>query len=248
MKKQFFTLLLALMLAALCAVPAMADGAMETINYSNGDVYVGGVVNGLPNGIGTYTLASGQVYHGEMVDGYFHGIGIYVWPEGGSYTGSFVKDAFEGKGMYCYSDGTYYIGDFSGDKRNGQGTLYAADGSVLQSGTFVDNKFTGGAAAAAPAAAPAVTSDLKAEDVIGVWTCISLELEGTVLQASLLGIESTMTFNADGTCKMTLADEVYNDTWEIEDGKIVMGGDALEIVDGQLIMTLEGNKIIFTRN
>ena len=69
-----------------------------------------------------------------------------------------------------------------------------------------------------------------------------------MLQASLMGIESTMTFNADGTCKMTLADEVYNDTWEIEGGKITMGGEALEIVDGQLIMNLEGNKIIFTRN
>ena len=46
-----------------------AYGQVETINYSDGGVYVGEVRNGQRNGQGTYTYASGSVYVGEYRDG-----------------------------------------------------------------------------------------------------------------------------------------------------------------------------------
>ena len=39
---------------------------VETINYANGDVYVGEVRNGELNGQGTYTNVNGDVYVGEF--------------------------------------------------------------------------------------------------------------------------------------------------------------------------------------
>lgn len=142
MKKQVTALLLALMLTVLCAVPAMADGSGQTIRYSNGDVYVGDVVNDLPNGSGTYTLLSGQTYHGDFADGYFSGQGVYKWDDGSWYAGSFAQDLFEGKGMYHWSTGEFYAGDFTQDARTGRGTFIWPNGDMYV-GEFIDGVITG---------------------------------------------------------------------------------------------------------
>ena len=142
MKKQVIALLLALMLTTLCAVPAMADGSGQTIRYSNGDVYVGDVVNDLPNGSGTYTLPSGQTYHGDFADGYFNGQGVYKWDDGSWYAGNFTKDLFEGKGIYHWSTGEFYAGDFTQDERTGMGTFIWPNGD-LYVGEFVNGVISG---------------------------------------------------------------------------------------------------------
>ena len=105
MKKQLSALFLALMMVLLCALPASADVQLKTVNYSNGDVYIGQVKDGLPHGVGTYTMTDGTYYHGDFVDGHFDGKGIYVWPSGNSYTGDFVRDMFQGKGVYTWASG-----------------------------------------------------------------------------------------------------------------------------------------------
>ena len=250
MKKQCLALVLALVLTALCAVPALALGAMETINYSNGDLYYGEVVNGKPNGVGTYTLPSGIYYHGDFVDGYFQGKGVYVWPDGTTYAGDFEKDLFQGKGVLTLPEGEYYIGEFYNDQYHGNGTYYAADGSVLRSGRFENGKFVEGTEAAAPATAPApVTEDagLKTEDVVGTWVCETFELSGMTLNAADFDLDSSMTFYADGTCLMMLNGEDYHDKWTIKDDKISMGSDLLPIVDGKIRMELDGGAFIYTR-
>ena len=56
--------------------------AIETINYPNGDVYVGEVRNGQRNGQGTFTYASGSVYVGEYRDDQRNGQGTYTYADG----------------------------------------------------------------------------------------------------------------------------------------------------------------------
>lgn len=41
----------------------------ETINFDNGDTYVGGVSNGIPHGNGTYIWSDGRKYVGRFKDG-----------------------------------------------------------------------------------------------------------------------------------------------------------------------------------
>ena len=53
----------------LMSLASVSYGQVETINYSDGGVYVGEVMNGQRNGQGTYTYASGSVYVGEYRDG-----------------------------------------------------------------------------------------------------------------------------------------------------------------------------------
>ena len=54
----------------------------ETINYDNGDKYVGDVSNGVRHGQGTYTFASGEKYVGEWKDGKRHGQGTKTFADG----------------------------------------------------------------------------------------------------------------------------------------------------------------------
>ena len=72
----------------------------ETINYDNGDKYVGNVVNGLPHGQGTYTRSSGQKYVGEFKDGKKHGQGIFAFPDGYQYIGEW-RDGKPWEGIEC---------------------------------------------------------------------------------------------------------------------------------------------------
>ena len=142
MKKQLSALFLALMMVLLCALPASADVQLKTVNYSNGDVYIGQVKDGLPHGVGTYTMTDGAYYHGDFVDGHFDGKGIYVWPSGNSYTGDFVRDMFQGKGVYTWASGGIYAGDFVNDVRTGKGTLIWPEGETY-TGDFLNGKMTG---------------------------------------------------------------------------------------------------------
>ena len=46
----------------------MAHG--KTIRYADGGKYVGDVLNGVPNGVGTWTQPSGMTYVGEWLQNY----------------------------------------------------------------------------------------------------------------------------------------------------------------------------------
>ena len=70
----------------------------ETINYDNGDKYVGEVSNGVPHGYGTSTFLNGDEYIGEFKDGKRHGHGTYTSPNGPKYIGEW-KDNVQWNGI-----------------------------------------------------------------------------------------------------------------------------------------------------
>ncbi len=55
---------------------------VETINYANGDVYVGEIRNGELNGQGTYTYVNGEIYVGEFRNDLFNGQGTLTFADG----------------------------------------------------------------------------------------------------------------------------------------------------------------------
>ena len=70
----------AFLLIALANVSYGQD--VETINYSNGDIYVGELRDGQRSGHGTYTYANGDVYVGEFKDDERNGQGTLTFGPG----------------------------------------------------------------------------------------------------------------------------------------------------------------------
>ena len=58
------------------------DSNRKEIRFSNGDVYVGELSNGLINGIGSYYFKNGDSYTGGFLNNYFHGMGIIIYADG----------------------------------------------------------------------------------------------------------------------------------------------------------------------
>eukprot|EP00878_Enallax_costatus_P045727 GHUV01055192.1.p1 GENE.GHUV01055192.1~~GHUV01055192.1.p1 ORF type:complete len:125 (+),score=47.59 GHUV01055192.1:671-1045(+) len=56
--------------------------------FANGDRYIGGWQNGLPEGEGKYEWSDGSSYEGGWKAGAKHGVGRYIWNSGAGYQGA----------------------------------------------------------------------------------------------------------------------------------------------------------------
>ncbi len=88
----------------------------KRIDYDDGSYYIGEVVGGVPQGLGTTVYSNGDQYTGEFVDGLKEGKGIYKWTNGDSYTGSFYYDYMHGEGVYTYADNLTFTGEWYYDE------------------------------------------------------------------------------------------------------------------------------------
>ena len=82
-----------------------------TINYSNGDNFIGYTQNGKKDMYGTYTWANGAKYVGDWDNDEINGIGTYYYPAGESAVklyGKFVNGKPDGECNYYISDIKYY--------------------------------------------------------------------------------------------------------------------------------------------
>ncbi len=118
--------------------------ANTTINYDNGDIYEGQVINNIQNGYGIYKFSNGDVYSGYFSDGYFSGKGTYVWSSSGDkYEGNFTDDLKSGFGIYqSVSEGVTYEGNFSNDIPNGYG-IFKYDNGDMYEGNVLEGFFHG---------------------------------------------------------------------------------------------------------
>ena len=88
-----------------------------TFQWENKDKYIGGWINGLPNGQGKFLWENGDKYMGNFEDGKMSGQGTYKWESGNTYTGQWVEDMMSGRGtFYWYKEGATYEGFFTEDK------------------------------------------------------------------------------------------------------------------------------------
>ena len=125
-----------LFIVLFCVLVPSAYG--ETINYDNGDKYVGEVSNGVPHGHGTYFYAHGDKYIGEYKDGLQHGHGTYIYATGDKYIGEWKDDLEHGHGTYIWANGAKYIGEYK-DNIEWNGVYYNADGTVR--GTYSNGEW-----------------------------------------------------------------------------------------------------------
>lgn len=123
-----------------------------TVEWTNGDRYVGRIVAGLRQGKGRFDwrggqwydgdwrdnlasgrgvlfFANGNRYEGEVRNGQPHGRGNLVFPGGDRYSGDFADGLFHGQGSYVWKSGSRYDGQWALGRKAGQGRLTQSDGS-----------------------------------------------------------------------------------------------------------------------
>ncbi|MDL2214464.1 hypothetical protein LJB76_02755 [Clostridia bacterium OttesenSCG-928-O13] len=105
-------------------------------------VYTGEVLNGLPQGQGSFTTQSpeGEAwrYTGEWEAGHLEGEGEMSWGETGhSYVGAFSDDLCSGPGQQYFSGALLYDGVFEDDAIT-SGKMYDDSGALYYEGAFRD--------------------------------------------------------------------------------------------------------------
>ena len=109
----------------------------NTINYSDGSVYVGEKKDGKRDGNGKFTYASGNYYEGQFKNDAFCGRGTYRRTDGSYYTGMFADNTYNGEGEYHFTNGDVFKGTYKNGKRNGKGVLSYGSGGRFE-GEYVD--------------------------------------------------------------------------------------------------------------
>ena len=123
--------------------PANRTGRTEgRIEYDDGGVYEGQILDGKHSGRGVYMFKDGGVYEGEFFNDNYHGKGIFRYKSGDVYEGEFFNGKFQGKGIYRYKNGNVYEGEFFNSVRQGKGILRYKNGDVYE-GELKDDKFEG---------------------------------------------------------------------------------------------------------
>jgi hypothetical protein len=104
-----------------------------TVEFLNGNSYVGVFKNGLMNGRGVYRWRSGLVYEGQFKDNSVTGEGRLTWPDGSYYVGGVCDGKREGNGEhFCAADKSNYKGDWKGGLKHGKGAITFSNSSVYE--------------------------------------------------------------------------------------------------------------------
>eukprot|EP00826_Nyctotherus_ovalis_P003234 TRINITY_DN10651_c0_g1_i11.p2 TRINITY_DN10651_c0_g1~~TRINITY_DN10651_c0_g1_i11.p2 ORF type:complete len:165 (+),score=47.35 TRINITY_DN10651_c0_g1_i11:648-1142(+) len=97
----------------------------------DGNEYRGNMLNGLPNGYGTFIWANGNRYEGDWKEGRPHGHGKMYYKNGASYEGEYIQGERSGQGKFITPDGDTYDGLWLHDKKNGTVTISGPGKSTI---------------------------------------------------------------------------------------------------------------------
>ncbi|GAX73551.1 hypothetical protein CEUSTIGMA_g1002.t1 [Chlamydomonas eustigma] len=117
-------------------------------DFSNGDHYVGGWRNRMPEGEGIYTWRDASYYEGTWLDGKKHGVGKHVWIAGTTYQGEsgIAGTTYQGESGIA---GTTYQGEsgIAGTTYQGEsgiaGTTYQGESGITGTTYQVESGFAG---------------------------------------------------------------------------------------------------------
>ena len=87
------------------ALSKNTESGHSSFTYSDGAVYKGEMIRGVPHGKGVLQYASGDKYQGEFRHGKPEGQGVLNYTNGDHYEGAFMNGTFEGKGVYYFHTG-----------------------------------------------------------------------------------------------------------------------------------------------
>ena len=99
--------------------------------------YKGEIVNGKPNGQGTFINIEGHKYVGEWKDGLPNGQGASIYSDGSRYEGKYKDGKFHGQGTFTSPYGINYVGELKNNKPHGQGTETLSNGAKYE-GAYKD--------------------------------------------------------------------------------------------------------------
>jgi hypothetical protein len=113
------------------------------VEWTNGESYVGTLVEGRKHGKGRFNWVGGQWYEGDwgmtgpratasssssaatatrgVLDGEPSGRGTLIFPTGDRYTGDFARGVFHGQGRFAWKNGNRYEGAWRLGRKHGQG-------------------------------------------------------------------------------------------------------------------------------
>ena len=99
------------------------------------------------SGKGTLNYTNGNKYIGEYKESKRHGQGIFTWGDesewaGDKYIGEWKENLFHGQGTYTYANRDKYIGEWKEGLFHGQGSFTYADGTK-ESGLWENSRFLG---------------------------------------------------------------------------------------------------------
>ena len=101
---------------------------LPTLQFQNGDCYIGPLAGSVPHGFGTYLFAGGNKYTGGFANGKPHGRGMLTFTNGDRYEGDFVADTMEGEGVYLSVNGDRFVGGFKDGQPHGHGVHITSAG------------------------------------------------------------------------------------------------------------------------
>ena len=105
----------------------------------DGNVYVGTVNNGIPDGKGEFTWSNGKKYTGEWNNGQPNGVGTMTYKDGSVYEGNVLQGIKHGKGVLKLVNGDTYDGYWNNNKKEGQ-IMISGLGKATIMTTWKDNK------------------------------------------------------------------------------------------------------------
>jgi hypothetical protein len=114
----------------------------QTIEYPDGSVYKGGLVNGVREGLGTLTFPEGAKYTGEWKQNEANGKGTFTDKNGNKYEGEWARMQANGHGKYTKADGSTHEGKWRDDLQHGLGEEHFANGCVYV-GEYADGNKQG---------------------------------------------------------------------------------------------------------
>ncbi len=99
----------------------------------------------------------------------------------------------------------------------------------------------------APEATAAPQSAAIPEAYLSAWYGVSMDMDGTLYPLAELGLNITITIDADGTATLDTDGETEESTCFMQDDALMLDGAALSIEDGQMIYAQEGMVMTLSR-
>jgi hypothetical protein len=120
-------------------VDGMRQG-VGTFTYADGSYCEGVYSNNQLNGRAVCKFSDGNNFTGMFLNGVRQGLGIFTYANGISCQGEFRDDLLNGRGICAYPSGNRYEGEFQNGRKNGNGIFIYANGARVQ-GTWRNGKF-----------------------------------------------------------------------------------------------------------
>ncbi|CAD8214259.1 unnamed protein product [Paramecium octaurelia] len=109
----------------------------KKLEFSNGAIYQGQVLDGKRHGKGVYTWKDGTKYEGQFQNDQFNGYGVMEFADSSKFKGEWVNGEMEGFGHYIWPNSEEYKGYYKKSKKNGFGVFKYKSG-VVYFGDFLD--------------------------------------------------------------------------------------------------------------